>query len=350
MQATPTPTTTSASGGFSLVLPFGTIVFTKFPFFITIAHAETKLSTPTPLAPITKSLSQMNICDASGVTKFPDSCLQLASETPDVGVAVKRHKRGIFDFGKSVDTQEESASAGENNSSNSVSGNSDIKEKSLVGSSTDEGMFSSGNSVASDSELNNIAWSGIDNAEFSSEPNSAMSSSVPEEPAAAFDIPLGNFLLTPDSESERPATVAAASFSSDAVHPGNLPTTLIFIESSITIDIDDSLSSGHPDKAPVNGLDMDLPSAHLSELQSSIVSAQHLSVVSAKQVFSAQESIIADPNGLQKGLNECVSGMMRCVSDNLGFDTCLFGKWGTVRACAKGTSCITLPDNNIACA
>ncbi|KAJ2600996.1 hypothetical protein GGF39_001477 [Coemansia sp. RSA 1721] len=288
----------------------------------------------------------MDICDASGVTKFPDSCLQLASETPDVSVAVKRHKRGIFDFGKSVDTQEESASAGENNSSNS-----DMEKTSLVGSSTDEGMFSSGNSVASDGELNNIAWSGIDDAEFSSKRSPVMSSSsVSEEPAAAFDIPLGNFLLTPDSESERPATVAPAFLSSDAAHPGNLPTTLIFIESSITIDIDDSLSSSHPDKAPDNGLDMDLSSVHLSELQSSIVSAQHLSVLSAKQIFSAQESIIADPSGLQKGLNECVNGMMRCVSDNLGFDTCLFGKWGTVRACAKGTSCITLPDNNIACA
>ncbi|KAJ2614858.1 hypothetical protein H4S08_001510 [Coemansia sp. RSA 1365] len=45
----------------------------------------------------------------------------------------------------------------------------------------------------------------------------------------------------------------------------------------------------------------------------------------------------------------CTHGMFRCTADKRSFDTCVFGKWGTIRTCSQGTSCIPLSDNFIAC-
>ncbi|KAJ2852856.1 hypothetical protein J3B02_003401 [Coemansia erecta] len=350
--ATITSAATSSANGFSIVLPFGTIVFTKFPFFITIAHAGTKTSTPTPLAPVTKPLVQMNICDATGSTKFPDSCLQLASETPSASAAMKKHKkRGLFDVIKQSDISEQQ----ESKESGSIS---DMVQTPMPTSPLENSLSqSSQESAAADSELNDIAWSGIDSAE------SSLSMS---KETGIFDIPKGNFLLTPDSESERPAaaaaTAAASVPSSNAEQSGLWPTTLIFIESSITVNLEDSLSKHvvtEAEESAATGRNPWIEKSSsalvpLSELQSAIVSAQLSSIVSAKGFLSAsaQDNDFADPIGMQKGLvvTECVSGMMRCAPDNLSFDTCLFGKWGTIRACAKGTSCITLPEHSIACA
>ncbi|KAJ2883200.1 hypothetical protein FB639_002223 [Coemansia asiatica] len=336
--ATITSAATSSANGFSIVLPFGTIVFTKFPFFITIAHAGTKTSTPTPLAPVTKPLVQMNICDATGSTKFPDSCLQLASETPSASAAMKKHKkRGLFDVIKQSDISEQQ----ESKESGSIS---DMVQTPMPTSPLENSLSqSSQESAAADSELNDIAWSGIDSAESSL----SMSKET-------------------DSESERPAaaaaTAAASVPSSNAEQSGLWPTTLIFIESSITVNLEDSLSKHvvtEAEESAATGRNPWIEKSSsalvpLSELQSAIVSAQLSSIVSAKGFLSAsaQDNDFADPIGMQKGLvvTECVSGMMRCAPDNLSFDTCLFGKWGTIRACAKGTSCITLPEHSIACA
>ncbi|KAJ2847156.1 hypothetical protein IWW36_003998 [Coemansia brasiliensis] len=46
----------------------------------------------------------------------------------------------------------------------------------------------------------------------------------------------------------------------------------------------------------------------------------------------------------------CRTGMMRCTDDGGQFDTCLYGKWGTVRTCARGTRCVAIADDAIACA
>ncbi|PIA19790.1 hypothetical protein COEREDRAFT_5594 [Coemansia reversa NRRL 1564] len=45
----------------------------------------------------------------------------------------------------------------------------------------------------------------------------------------------------------------------------------------------------------------------------------------------------------------CTHGMFRCTADKRSFDTCVFGRWGTIRTCSQGTSCIPLSDNFIAC-
>ncbi|KAJ1832558.1 hypothetical protein LPJ63_003450 [Coemansia sp. RSA 2711] len=45
----------------------------------------------------------------------------------------------------------------------------------------------------------------------------------------------------------------------------------------------------------------------------------------------------------------CSTGMMRCTDDKRGFDTCLYGKWGTVRTCAQGTTCMAVAGDSIAC-
>ncbi|KAJ2189474.1 hypothetical protein IW144_005600 [Coemansia sp. RSA 522] len=56
----------------------------------------------------------------------------------------------------------------------------------------------------------------------------------------------------------------------------------------------------------------------------------------------------AAPSNVVVNNSVCRTGMMRCAGDS-GFDTCLFGKWGTVRLCAQGTKCISQDDNYIAC-
>ncbi|PIA19783.1 hypothetical protein COEREDRAFT_84391 [Coemansia reversa NRRL 1564] len=47
---------------------------------------------------------------------------------------------------------------------------------------------------------------------------------------------------------------------------------------------------------------------------------------------------------------DCETGMLRCTGDKKGFDTCLYGKWGTVRSCAQGTNCVAFGGNSIVCA
>ncbi|KAJ2477684.1 hypothetical protein IWW56_004183 [Coemansia sp. RSA 2131] len=55
----------------------------------------------------------------------------------------------------------------------------------------------------------------------------------------------------------------------------------------------------------------------------------------------------AAPSNIVVNNSVCRTGMMRCAGDG-SFDTCLFGKWGTVRLCAQGTKCIS-QDDYIAC-
>ncbi|KAJ2454613.1 hypothetical protein EV183_001361 [Coemansia sp. RSA 2336] len=62
---------------------------------------------------------------------------------------------------------------------------------------------------------------------------------------------------------------------------------------------------------------------------------------------SAAPSLVAAPAA---GDTLCRTGMMRCTGDGGQFDTCLYGKWGTVRTCARGTRCVAVADDAIACA
>ncbi|KAJ2776883.1 hypothetical protein GGI15_004695 [Coemansia interrupta] len=203
---------------------------------------------------------------------------------------------------------------------------------------------------------NNVAWSGIDGESASS--NTANPSATASDEAGIFDIPRGNFLLTSE-ESELPAGALPSSPLSTF---GN-PTTLIFIESGITIDVDDSRSSssgGVVNQLPFPAGPTQVP---LSVIQSAIMSAQTSTAVKEWHSAFGEESPATlrsdaaasfgenDLGALEKDLTaECATGMMRCAADNMGFDTCLFGKWGTVRLCAKGTRCITLPGSSIVCA
>ncbi|KAJ2706340.1 hypothetical protein H4R19_005024 [Coemansia spiralis] len=45
----------------------------------------------------------------------------------------------------------------------------------------------------------------------------------------------------------------------------------------------------------------------------------------------------------------CTTGRLRCTGDKTGFDTCLFGRWGVIRVCAQGTSCVDQGDGLIGC-
>ncbi|KAJ1740027.1 hypothetical protein LPJ68_004162 [Coemansia sp. RSA 1086] len=63
---------------------------------------------------------------------------------------------------------------------------------------------------------------------------------------------------------------------------------------------------------------------------------------------SAAPSLVVAPAGGDAPL--CRTGMMRCTEDGGQFDTCLYGKWGTVRTCARGTRCVAIADDAIACA
>ncbi|KAJ2694939.1 hypothetical protein GGH99_000421 [Coemansia sp. RSA 1285] len=48
--------------------------------------------------------------------------------------------------------------------------------------------------------------------------------------------------------------------------------------------------------------------------------------------------------------NECVDGAMQCTHAGRGFDTCVYGKWGTIRKCPLGTRCTPVRDDSIICA
>ncbi|KAJ1956195.1 hypothetical protein GGI12_005370 [Dipsacomyces acuminosporus] len=50
------------------------------------------------------------------------------------------------------------------------------------------------------------------------------------------------------------------------------------------------------------------------------------------------------------GQQPCRTGMLRCTSDGLAFDTCVHGRWGIIRTCSKGTNCVSVTENTIACA
>ncbi|KAJ1662734.1 hypothetical protein EV178_005638 [Coemansia sp. RSA 1646] len=55
-------------------------------------------------------------------------------------------------------------------------------------------------------------------------------------------------------------------------------------------------------------------------------------------------------NDYTEEYNECVTGMMRCTSGRRAFDTCVHGKWGTIRKCPQGTKCAPVPEDSIVCA
>ncbi|KAJ2454620.1 hypothetical protein EV183_001368 [Coemansia sp. RSA 2336] len=61
-----------------------------------------------------------------------------------------------------------------------------------------------------------------------------------------------------------------------------------------------------------------------------------------------------DTNGMPVGVvgarEECAVGSFRCTDDKRGFDTCVYGRWGTIRMCSQGTSCIPVDGGTIACA
>ncbi|KAJ1719492.1 hypothetical protein LPJ53_005754 [Coemansia erecta] len=306
----------------------------------------------------------MSICEAADTSLFPDSCLDVAPATapitaaPSTAVlaesassaahatpampAYRKHRRGIFDLDFSADAT----------SSSELEFSSD--------SIADQSTEIIGKSSSIQEAANNIAWSGIDSdsdSVGSGSSNAAKPSATVSDESGIFDIPRGNFLLTSE-EGELPAGASPSSM------PGTFggPTTLIFIESGITIDVDDSRSSsgGALDQLSLPAGPTQVP---LSIIQSAIMSAQTSRAVKGWHSAFGEESPATlrsdaaasfgenDLGALEKDLTaECATGMMRCAPDNMGFDTCLFGKWGTIRVCAKGTRCITLPGSSIVCA
>ncbi|KAJ2176864.1 hypothetical protein GGF45_003513 [Coemansia sp. RSA 551] len=62
----------------------------------------------------------------------------------------------------------------------------------------------------------------------------------------------------------------------------------------------------------------------------------------------APATALAHPNGVENA--ECTAGMFRCTGDKRSFDTCVHGRWGTIRTCSQGTTCLAVDDNSIACA
>ncbi|KAJ2532782.1 hypothetical protein GGH20_000979 [Coemansia sp. RSA 1937] len=107
------------------------------------------------------------------------------------------------------------------------------------------------------------------------------------------------------------------------------------------------------------------PSSELS-IESSSSMATHESTVSAtpqssRSVISmvveeasmpfaseAPATALAHPNGVENA--ECTAGMFRCTGDKRSFDTCVHGRWGTIRTCSQGTTCLAVDGNSIACA
>ncbi|KAJ2722700.1 hypothetical protein H4S00_002673 [Coemansia sp. D1744] len=62
----------------------------------------------------------------------------------------------------------------------------------------------------------------------------------------------------------------------------------------------------------------------------------------------APATALAHPNGVENA--ECTAGMFRCTGDKRSFDTCVHGRWGTIRTCSQGTTCLAVDGNSIACA
>ncbi|KAJ2833215.1 hypothetical protein J3B01_004516 [Coemansia erecta] len=104
-----------------------------------------------------------------------------------------------------------------------------------------------------------------------------------------------------------------------------------------------STSEFHPQSQPIHIIEeSELP---IAPAPASAAPANAASV-SAAPANAAPSN--AAPSNVVVNNSVCRTGMMRCAGDS-GFDTCLFGKWGTVRLCAQGTKCISQDDNYIAC-
>ncbi|KAJ2500613.1 hypothetical protein GGH96_002558, partial [Coemansia sp. RSA 1972] len=67
----------------SIALPFSTIVLTQRPVFIPSQLCMRPAKPAIPLPPITKSLSTLTICDASGTEFFPTDCVPAPTKNVD---------------------------------------------------------------------------------------------------------------------------------------------------------------------------------------------------------------------------------------------------------------------------
>ncbi|KAJ2551320.1 hypothetical protein EV175_003735 [Coemansia sp. RSA 1933] len=57
----------------------------------------------------------------------------------------------------------------------------------------------------------------------------------------------------------------------------------------------------------------------------------------------------AEAAAAEGGYSECETGAMRCDADGQRFDTCVHGRWGTLRRCSQGTWCSPVGRDSIVC-
>ncbi|KAJ2628065.1 dolichyl-diphosphooligosaccharide--protein glycosyltransferase subunit 1, partial [Coemansia sp. RSA 1290] len=89
--------------------------------------------------------------------------------------------------------------------------------------------------------------------------------------------------------------------------------------------------------------------SHEAEPSSAFPQSTLISVIEETNAAPFQ-GIDSTPMGVAGVREECAVGSFRCTDDRRGFDTCVYGRWGTIRMCSQGTSCIPVDGGTIACA
>ncbi|KAJ1996113.1 hypothetical protein GGI25_003657 [Coemansia spiralis] len=301
----------------TIALPFGSLVATRLPFFLSFplwgqktakTAGPTATATPTPTPPATKSLLTLSICDATGTEFFPSDCI------PSAHLA----KRQMNDpLGTSaaetyVNIQTVSLEMSSEISSSGLSISNKAEEFWLGGLDFGSEILAS----SADGETSVVFWAA---ASEITEPSQESDSQKAD----------GNVEIQTPSKSSW-TQESKTSENVEIQTPSILPWTQEAKPSqSIEIQLSSASSWAQESK----------PSENVDEPQAS-------SAPSWAQESKANEGIVLPQ---MPGVEMCTSGMLRCTND-MSFDTCVHGKWGTVRNCPPGTKCISVPSDSIACA
>ncbi|KAJ2369769.1 hypothetical protein H4S01_000797 [Coemansia sp. RSA 2610] len=173
--------------------------------------------------------------------------------------------------------------------------------------------------------------------------------------SASTSAILGQQDQSSTSHSAGSATLSAAATDSSA----SLSIASSFPGSSASFTSENSTESSTAHEGTGSSLPLSTAASHETAESSSVVSSktraweaattgQPLSVAEVSQAPEIATAEAKKPEGLGSG--ECTAGMFRCTGDSRGFDTCVHGRWGTIRTCSAGTTCVAVEGNSIACA
>ncbi|KAJ2844775.1 hypothetical protein IWW36_005051 [Coemansia brasiliensis] len=344
----------------------------------------------------------MPICDATGTEFLPDSCIpsptssSIENESHDgdsssvstepasnrmrlhvmpapTNILIKRNEDLGMLLGDFIESASLDASSNDEFSLQSASAE-------ISSSHEDDSLLS---------EENDLAWSGIDNDglgslfagilqntdakeshgnTFSASDNDKDRSEVEDplfasnENSSSDNYPSSSLLWDIGTATSTEVLSSASTVASST--ESHLENSIISVELKSNTS-SEPLSSSNDDSSNISSSEISGEST-ISQVSDSHETASTLEpssiVIPQSTLISVIEETNAapfqDPSSSNKPMNvimdggkeECMVGSFRCTDDKRGFDTCVYGRWGTVRMCSQGTLCIPVEGGTIACA